>query len=50
MRRNTYDASTGTVTIAPVQAVAYRQLASYYADIFASGRADYAIPAGARCS
>ncbi len=47
MRRNTYDASTGTVTITPVQAVAYRQLASYYANIFANGRADYAIPAGA---
>ncbi len=47
MRRNTYDAATGTVTIEPVQAAAYRQLATYYADVFQNGRSAYSIPRGA---
>jgi nitric oxide reductase subunit B len=47
MRRNTYDAETGTITVDPVQAVAYKELAAYYADVFQAGRADYAIPQNA---
>lgn len=47
VRRNTYDAATGTVTISPAQAAAYQQLAAYYADVFSRGREQYAIPAGA---
>jgi nitric oxide reductase subunit B len=47
MRRNTYNAATGTITIEPVQATAYTELAQYYGGVFANGRADYAIPQGA---
>jgi nitric oxide reductase subunit B len=47
MRTNTYDAATGTVTVDPVRAEAFNSLAAYYADIFANGRDDYAIPRGA---
>ena len=47
MRTNTYDAATNRVTISDDQAQAYRQLAAYYADVFASGRKEYAIPQGA---
>jgi nitric oxide reductase subunit B len=47
MRTNTYDASSNRVTIDADRAAAFRQLASYYADVFASGRSEYAIPRGA---
>jgi nitric oxide reductase subunit B len=47
VRRNTYDAETGTITVEPVQAAAYKQLADYYAGVFQNGRGDYAIPQGA---
>jgi nitric oxide reductase subunit B len=47
MRTNTYDASTNRVTIDADRAAAFSQLAVYYADVFASGRAEYAIPCGA---
>src|ERR1035438_5807106 len=47
MRTNTYDAATNRVTIDGDRAAAFNQLASYYADVFASGRAEYAIPRGA---
>jgi nitric oxide reductase subunit B len=47
MRTNTYDASTNRVIIDADRAAAFNQLASYYADVFASGRAEYAIPRGA---
>ncbi|MGB8478345.1 MAG: nitric-oxide reductase large subunit [Acidobacteriaceae bacterium] len=47
MRTNTYDASRNRVTIDQDRAAAFQQLAAYYGHIFASGRADYAIPQGA---
>jgi nitric oxide reductase subunit B len=47
MRTNTYDASSNRVTIDADRAAAFNQLASYYADVFASGRSEYAIPRGA---
>jgi nitric oxide reductase subunit B len=47
MRTNTYDASTGTVTLDPVRAEAMRANAAHYADVFSQGRSAYAIPQGA---
>ncbi|MBT9333089.1 nitric-oxide reductase large subunit [Paracidobacterium acidisoli] len=47
MRRNTYDAAAGTITISPLRAEAFSKLEQYYAGIFAKGRDAYAIPAGA---
>ena len=47
MRTNTYDASSNRVTIDADRAAAFHQLAAYYADVFSSGRAEYAIPRGA---
>lgn len=47
MRTNTYDANTGTVTIEPLRADAFRANLTHYSDVFANGRTDYAIPAGA---
>ncbi|HEY3440641.1 MAG TPA: nitric-oxide reductase large subunit [Paludibaculum sp.] len=46
-RLNTYDASTGTITIDPARAEAMAANTAYYTEIFANGRAAYAIPAGA---
>ena len=47
LRHNTYDASTGTITVLPVRAAAFHFLEMYYADIFGNGRDAYAIPKGA---
>jgi len=47
MRTNTYDAAQNRVTIDADRASAFEQLAAYYADVFASGRSEYAIPQGA---
>jgi len=47
MRTNTYAASNNSVTIDADRAAAFNQLGSYYADVFANGRAAYAIPHGA---
>ncbi|HEY0564023.1 MAG TPA: cbb3-type cytochrome c oxidase subunit I, partial [Terriglobales bacterium] len=47
LRGNTYDAALNHITISPQRAAAFENLASYYADIFAKGRKEYAIPAGA---
>jgi nitric oxide reductase subunit B len=47
MRTNTYDASSNRVIIDADRADAFRELAAYYADVFASGRSAYAIPHGA---
>jgi nitric oxide reductase subunit B len=44
LRTNTY--RDGTVTIDPVRADAFAANAAHYADVFTSGRAEYAIPAG----
>jgi nitric oxide reductase subunit B len=47
MRTNTYDASTGVITLDPVRAEAFDELEHHYSDIFSNGRSDYAIPRGA---
>jgi nitric oxide reductase subunit B len=47
MRTNTYDPSTGRVTISADRAEAFEAMNVYYANIFAEGRDEYAIPRGA---
>ncbi len=47
MRANTYQPDTGTITVEPVRAAAFRANLEHYSDVFANGQADYAIPAGA---
>ena len=47
MRTNTYEAAGNRVTIDADRAAAFSQLAAYYADVFAGGRSEYAIPRGA---
>jgi len=44
MRTNGYDASNNRVVIDSDRAAAFQQLAAYYADVFAAGRSEYAIP------
>ncbi len=44
-RSNTFDASTGRLTISPERARAFEANAAYYADVFRAGRPEYAIPA-----
>ncbi len=46
-RRNTYDRVTNTITIDNDRAAAFAELEPYYANLFANGRGDYAIPKGA---
>jgi nitric oxide reductase subunit B len=46
VRTNTYDAATGTLTLPPLRAEAFASNAAHYADVFAKGRPEYAIPAG----
>ncbi|HEY2471876.1 MAG TPA: nitric-oxide reductase large subunit [Terracidiphilus sp.] len=47
MRTNRYDTAANRVTIDSDRAVAFDQLAAYYADVFGKGRKEYAIPQGA---
>src|SRR5262245_37559992 len=47
LRRNTYDASTGTITVDPIRAKAFAANLAYYSDVFSRGREEFAIPAGA---
>jgi nitric oxide reductase subunit B len=47
MRANTYDPATQTVTVAPIRAEAFEANLAHYSDVFANGKTDYAIPAGA---
>ena len=44
IRTNTYDATRHRIVIDADRVAAFRQLSAYYADVFASGRAEYAIP------
>jgi len=46
LRSNTYDSSSGVLTVSDESAAAFHELASYYAEVFGKGRSDYAIPAG----
>jgi nitric oxide reductase subunit B len=47
MRRNAYDPATKTLTISDDRLFALNQLTTYYADVFAKGRKEFAIPRGA---
>ena len=47
IRRNTYDPSTGRITVDPVQAAAFEELNRHYTDVFLNGRNEYAIPRNA---
>ncbi|HEV2214385.1 MAG TPA: nitric-oxide reductase large subunit, partial [Terracidiphilus sp.] len=46
MRRNSYDAATNRIRVSEDVAAAFEQLEAHYADVFAAGRAAYAIPPG----
>ncbi len=46
MHANTYDETTGVVTIAPIRAEAFDANVEHYRTVFIDGNADYAIPAG----
>ncbi|HVF44819.1 MAG TPA: nitric-oxide reductase large subunit, partial [Pyrinomonadaceae bacterium] len=47
MRANTYDPEAGRLTVSPLRAEAIERLTAHYADVFAAGRSEYAIPPGA---
>jgi nitric oxide reductase subunit B len=47
LRTNSYDPATRTLTLSPLRAEAFEANAAHYADVFARGRPEYAIPAGA---
>ena len=46
-RRNTYDPETRTITVSDDRAAAIAASARHYADVFRSGREEYAIPSAA---
>lgn len=46
MRENTFDASTGVVTLAPIRAEAFASNVEHYRSVFIDGNRDYAIPQG----
>jgi nitric oxide reductase subunit B len=48
MRLNTYDPATGTLTLDPVRAEAFRAGVEYYSGVFTKGRPEYAIPSNAQ--
>ncbi len=47
MRKNTYDRSTGRVTIEPVRAKAFQANVEHFSKVFSEGNEHYAIPQGA---
>jgi len=47
IRANTYDPATRAVVIDPVRAAAFRANVEHFSDVFAKGKTEYAIPAGA---
>jgi len=47
MRTNGYDKATDRIVIPPIRAAAFDEVAKHYADVFANGRNEYAIPHGA---
>ncbi len=48
MRTNTYDPGRRELVLAPERASAFESNLEHYADVFARGRSEYAIPAGAQ--
>jgi nitric oxide reductase subunit B len=47
MRTNTYDPTTGEITVSPIRAEAFQSNLKHYSDVFSKGKPEYAIPAGA---
>jgi nitric oxide reductase subunit B len=47
MRKNTYDASSGRITIEPVRAKAFQANVEHFSKVFSEGNEHYAIPGGA---
>jgi nitric oxide reductase subunit B len=47
MRKNTYDASNGKITIEPVRAKAFQANVEHFSQVFSQGNEHYAIPTGA---
>ena len=47
VRTNRYDKATDTLVLPGVRVRAFEALAGHYADVFAAGRSEYAIPPGA---
>ncbi|QEG35187.1 nitric-oxide reductase large subunit [Bythopirellula goksoeyrii] len=47
MRTNSYDPSTGTITVDPIRAEAFQSNLEHYSEVFSKGNSDYAIHAGA---
>lgn len=48
MRKNTYDAATGKITLEPVRARAYEDNLAHYSQIFSEGSKEYAIQRNAQ--
>jgi nitric oxide reductase subunit B len=48
MRRNTYDAANGRLTVDPIRARAFEENLKHYSGIFTNGSAEYAIQRGAQ--
>lgn len=44
MRTNTYNPTTGTITLDPVRAAAFESNLAHYRDVYGNGRPEYAIP------
>lgn len=47
LRQNTYEPAIQTITIDPLRAAAFAANVAHYTDVFAHGKTEYAIPAGA---
>ena len=50
IRTNTFDRARRAIGVDSVRADAIRATSAHFMDVFAHGRKDYAIPAGATCS
>lgn len=48
IRTNTYDPQSGAILLSAERARAFRALEAYYSQLFAEGRSEFAIPAGAQ--
>lgn len=47
MRTNTYDPSTKTITLSAIRVDAFQKNLKHYSEVFANGKAEYAIPKNA---
>jgi nitric oxide reductase subunit B len=48
LRKNTYDAASGKITIDPIRAKAFEENLKYYSDVFSNGRSEFAIQRNAQ--